>query len=66
MRDQEPTLGVVIVHLKDGRDVDVSGLSPGDAIAKLRAAGVEHPMAIRWTEHRISRGELQLYPERSE
>jgi hypothetical protein len=58
-------LGVVIVHLKDGRDVDVSGLTVDEAIAKIRAAGVEHPIAIKWTEHRISRAELERAAVRS-
>jgi hypothetical protein len=32
---------VVIVHLRNGRLIDVSDLAPGDVVAKLRAAGVQ-------------------------
>lgn len=33
-------LGDVIVQLKDGRRIDISGRTPEDAVAHLRALGV--------------------------
>lgn len=49
----------VVVFLFDGRVIDISGLSPSDAIDRLKAAGVQRPSEIRQTVHRIPRRSLQ-------
>lgn len=41
-----------IVHLRDGRTVDISGLSAEDAIGKLHALGID-PSQIARTEHQV-------------
>lgn len=41
-----------IVYLRDGREVEITGLSAEDAIGKLRALGVD-TKDIKRTEHQI-------------
>lgn len=43
----------VVVHLKDGRAIDLSGRTVDEAIAHLRALGVSIPDDIRETHHLI-------------
>jgi hypothetical protein len=49
-------VATITVSLKDGRRIDITGLSPARAIAKLRASGAL-PDDIKHTEHRIQPGE---------
>jgi hypothetical protein len=48
------TMHRVIVHLKDGREIDLSGLSAETAIARLCELGVG-PAQIAHTEHRLAK-----------
>lgn len=47
-------MSTVIVYLKNGGVLDISGMSPADAVAFLIAKGVS-PEAIERTEHRFPR-----------
>jgi hypothetical protein len=49
-------MATIIVTLRNGRQIDISGLSPQAAIARLRTLGV-HPDDLKHTEHRIQPGE---------
>jgi hypothetical protein len=50
----------VVVYLKDGRRIDISGRTPQDAVSYLQSVGVRTPADIERTVH-----SFQAQPARS-